>query len=83
MSTCPAPTTEVTPATGRAHLQLQPPDVTTLPPTHTNPQGIEFDLVQVDLSCKPAWYPAINPRGLVPAVAWQGRAVVESVDIVR
>ncbi|KAI8476296.1 MAG: hypothetical protein J3K34DRAFT_455842, partial [Monoraphidium minutum] len=46
-------------------------------------KGIPFDLVQVDLSRKPGWYRAVNPRGLVPAVAWRGGAVAESVDIVR
>ena len=39
--------------------------------------------MQVDLSRKPAWYKAVNPRGLVPAVVWQDTPVVESVDIVR
>ena len=47
-------------------------------------KGLDFDLVQVDLSAKPGWYRSeVNPRGLVPAARWQGRSVVESVDIVR
>ncbi|GBF91968.1 hypothetical protein Rsub_04692 [Raphidocelis subcapitata] len=44
---------------------------------------VPFDLVQVDLSSKPAWFRKVNPRGLVPAVQWRGATVVESVDIVR
>lgn len=48
-----------------------------------NAQEVPFDLVQVDLSKKPGWYRSVNPRGLVPAVAWRGQTVVESVDIVR
>jgi glutathione S-transferase len=46
-------------------------------------QAVPFELVQVDLSDKPSWYRAINPRGLVPAVVHQGEAGVESLDLCR
>lgn len=44
---------------------------------------LPFDLVQIDLSRKPAWLRSVNARGLVPAVQWRSKTVVESVDIVR
>lgn len=42
-----------------------------------------FELVQVDLSDKPSWYRAVNPRGLVPAVVHQGEACAESLELCR
>jgi hypothetical protein len=46
-------------------------------------QAVPFELVQVDLSDKPSWYAAINPRGLVPAVVHQGEARLESLELCR
>ncbi|WIA08730.1 hypothetical protein OEZ85_008154 [Tetradesmus obliquus] len=46
-------------------------------------KAVPFELVQVDLSDKPAWYRAVNPRGLVPAVVHQGEACAESLDLCR
>lgn len=44
---------------------------------------VEHELVHVDLSCKPAWYRGLNPRGLVPCVAYQNEIIIESEDICR
>ncbi|GAB4819386.1 hypothetical protein N2152v2_006432 [Parachlorella kessleri] len=46
-------------------------------------KGAPFNLVHVDLSCKPTWYRQVNPRGLVPAVEYKGAVHVESLDICR
>ena len=46
-------------------------------------QGAPFRLVHIDLSHKPDWYRAVNPRMLVPAVQRGGEVVVESADICR
>ena len=46
-------------------------------------QGVQFDLVNVDLSLKPRWYKELNPAGLVPAVEWRGHVQTESLDICR
>lgn len=43
----------------------------------------EFDVVHVDLSNKPRWYSRVNPRGLVPAVTWEGSTLLESLDICK
>eukprot|EP00879_Flechtneria_rotunda_P032221 GHRR01035391.1.p1 GENE.GHRR01035391.1~~GHRR01035391.1.p1 ORF type:complete len:224 (+),score=70.70 GHRR01035391.1:62-733(+) len=42
-----------------------------------------MELVQVDLSDKPGWYRTLNPQGLVPAVVYQNRSYVESLNICR
>ena len=44
---------------------------------------LEFDVVHVDLSNKPRWYSSVNPRGLVPAVTFNGQTLLESLDICR
>jgi hypothetical protein len=68
----------------RTRNRLHRPLANAAPPRpRRQPQGVPFDLVQVDLSDKPAWYQGVNPRGLVPAVAWRGEVVSESVDVVR
>ena len=67
----------------RKHKQKRKKKHKHQPPHHYPAQGVPFDLVQVDLSAKPGWFRAVNARGLVPAVQWRGRTVVESVDIVR
>jgi glutathione S-transferase len=46
-------------------------------------QGLPFRLVHIDLSAKPAWYRAITPRGLVPALQHNGQVHLESADICR
>ena len=46
-------------------------------------QDVPFELVQVDLSNKPAWYRSINPQTLVPSLVVNGETVVESIDICR
>jgi glutathione S-transferase len=44
---------------------------------------LEFDVVHVDLCNKPRWYSSVNPRGLVPAVTFNGKTLLESLDICR
>lgn len=52
--------------------------------SHTPPlQEVPYTLVHVDLSDKPAWFRSVNPRGLVPAVQYDGQTVTESTDICR
>ena len=46
-------------------------------------QGVEFQPVQIDLSSKPAYFSTISTSGLVPAVAYKGAVVTESLDICR
>ena len=46
-------------------------------------QGVQFQVVQVDLSNKPGWYRSINPQTLVPSLVADGETVVESIDICR
>jgi glutathione S-transferase len=60
--------------------QLLPPCPLALAPAL---QRLAFDMVQIDLSAKPAWYRRVNPRGLVPALQHAGGTVVESMDILR
>lgn len=45
--------------------------------------SLQFDVVHIDLSNKPQWYSKINPSGLVPAVGWGDRVLLESLDICR
>ncbi|GMH40021.1 hypothetical protein BSKO_07925 [Bryopsis sp. KO-2023] len=42
---------------------------------------LEYTLVQIDLANKPSWYRSVNPRGLVPAVEYDGTVVTESDEI--
>lgn len=44
---------------------------------------LDFEAVHVDLSNKPRWYSQVNPRGLVPAVTYGGKTLLESLDICR
>lgn len=44
---------------------------------------VEHTLVHVDLSNKPAFYKSLNPRGLVPCVAYRGKSIVESDHICK
>jgi glutathione S-transferase len=44
-------------------------------------QGIDFQPVQIDLSRKPGYYSRVSSSGLVPAVAFEGRNITESLDI--
>ena len=46
-------------------------------------QGIVFQPVQIDLSCKPRYFSQVSPSGLVPAVALRGDTITESLDICR
>eukprot|EP00873_Tetraselmis_striata_P013979 jgi/Tetstr1/434243/TSEL_023353.t1 len=48
-------------------------------------KGADFETVHIDLSSKPGWYSAVNPRGLVPAIEFSatGRVEVESIDLCR
>ena len=41
-------------------------------------KGIEYDLVQVDLSDKPAWLRELNPRNRVPVLDVDGQVLWES-----
>ena len=43
-----------------------------------NGKGIEYDLVQVDLSDKPAWLRELNPRNRVPVLDVDGQVLWES-----
>jgi len=43
-----------------------------------NGKGIEHELVQVDLSNKPAWLRDLNPRNRVPVLEIDGTVLVES-----
>lgn len=43
----------------------------------------DLNIVHVDLASKPNWYSSINPQGLVPAVAFSGQQITESIDICR
>ena len=43
-----------------------------------NGKGIEYDLVQVDLSDKPAWLRELNPRNRVPVLDDGGTVLYES-----
>ena len=40
-----------------------------------NGKGIEYDLVQVDLSDKPAWLRELNPRNRVPVMDVDGQVL--------
>eukprot|EP00210_Caulerpa_lentillifera_P008722 g8320.t1 len=44
---------------------------------------ISHELVHVDLSSKPSWFLKINPRGLVPALCYNSKRTVESLQICR
>lgn len=46
-------------------------------------QEADLNIVHVDLASKPNWYSSINPQGLVPAVAFSGQQITESIDICR
>ena len=46
-------------------------------------KGAPYTLVHVDLSNKPRFYKQVNPRGLVPCLAYQGDVITESEDICR
>ena len=46
-------------------------------------QGIDFQPVQVDLSRKPSYFGRVSCSGLVPAVAYKGSVITESLDICR
>lgn len=46
-------------------------------------QGSAFELVNVDLSDKPAWYRRVHPGGLVPALVHGQETHIESLDICR
>lgn len=46
-------------------------------------QGVQHELVHIDLSAKPAWYSSVNSRGLVPALYHKGEYVTESVDVCK
>ena len=46
-------------------------------------QGVEFQPVQIDLSRKPAYFCTVSTSGLVPAVAYKGAIIAESLDIAR
>ena len=39
--------------------------------------------MQIDLAHKPAWYRAVAPSGLVPALSSDGTIITESIDICR
>ncbi len=41
-------------------------------------QEVPYLLVHVDLADKPAWFRAVNPRGLVPVVQYDVQTVTES-----
>ena len=44
-------------------------------------QGIDFQPVQIDLSRKPGYFSRVSSSGLVPAVAFKGSVITESLDI--
>ena len=44
-------------------------------------QGIDFQPVQIDLSRKPGYFGGVSSSGLVPAVAYKGSVITESLDI--
>lgn len=46
-------------------------------------QGVEFQPVQIDLSQKPSYFSQVSSSGLVPAVAYRGSVITESLDICR
>ena len=46
-------------------------------------QGVEFQPVQIDLSQKPSYFSRVSSSGLVPAVAYKGSVITESLDICR
>lgn len=46
-------------------------------------KNVPHTLVHVDLSAKPTWYKRLNPRGLVPCVAYKSEVIIESEDICR
>ena len=46
-------------------------------------QGVEFQPVQIDLSRKPHYFSSVSTSGLVPAVAYKGASITESLDICR
>lgn len=46
-------------------------------------QGLDYNLIQIDLSSKPSWFRQINTSGLVPAVEYDGKIFTESSDICR
>ena len=46
-------------------------------------QGVEFQPVQIDLSQKPSYFSQVSSSGLVPAVAYKGKVITESLDICR
>ena len=46
-------------------------------------QGVEFQPVQIDLSQKPSYFDRVSASSLVPAVAYKGSVVTESLDICR
>ena len=43
---------------------------------------VPFELVEVDLYDKPAWFLNLNPKGLVPVLVVDGNPVTESEDII-
>ena len=45
-------------------------------------QGVDFQPVQIDLSQKPSYFTR-STSGLVPAVAFRGDVITESLDICR
>ena len=46
-------------------------------------QGVEFQPVQIDLSRKPHYFNSVSTSGLVPAVAYKGASITESIPIIR
>ena len=46
-------------------------------------QGVDFQPVQIDLSRKPTYFSRVSSSGLVPAVAYKGNVITESLDICR
>ena len=46
-------------------------------------QGVDLQPVQIDLSRKPSYFSRVSSSGLVPAVAYKGNVVTESLDICR
>jgi glutathione S-transferase len=44
-------------------------------------KGIEFDLVEIDLFNRPAWFRDVSPYGKVPVLRHDGRAIYESAII--